>query len=882
MTDSSIPDPMVKLEPGGVAPIISYNVPEPTVYSGRNFIDLQFPASYFVVGTNPAGFTAAVAPKLLNSDLEGAAARGLPTDYDALAAAGLAVDPAEAALMAREGKRLQVYRSLSGALATTWVEAVLAPEPGQEPGARATLIPLPGDPVEIRISISSPGDGATVSGPHTGVSLTVQGTVWSNFPLTDVSVWALNEGTGTRTGGTATRSGGNWSIPLSLTAPGKTMITAVATSSNSGITKDHTIWVTVALAAPPDTTSPAVSITSPANGASLSGPSSPVTTTVSGTAADLSGIQTVDVKVDSGDYFPANPRATGDWSTWTMPVSLSAGNHTITARATDKAGNPPSQQSVSVSVAITLPPPPPDTTGPAVSITSPTTGQAIQGPYSGATITVTGTASDPGGVRSVELQLGHNPVFVAAAPTTQGDWSQWRGVLLVTDPGPHIIAARVTDNAGNVTTTDGILVNVTLVPEVVNRLNRLIIVESYRLSSHLGRYGAGRTLKTFSLLPGEKTRISLKTYTKSETDAKDASSILDSFTNESAIDFETSMADEQSNKKNYDESFQYKVGTEAKASWGWGSASVSGSMSGGTNSARESIAKNISAAVQKHVSKASAKREIQVNANYEVKTQTGEETSLERDIANINVGATLNFVFRQMNQEFITLLHLVDIRIGYFKVDTVNGVEEYTYREATLPEFDALLRDVIVPDKRTEVRNAVLHQLTNIFDYKDYHHVLVEEEPLRDRNGNIIPLTNYLRMRKDYTSTYVNEASGTQIKVPGVILAATSSVLRTEGVIVEALLGHGDGLDTYSHGLQEQAVRARALENSRAELDQAVTQLALEIVQTKDLEMANLYKQIFGAGPSSSGVSAEGLTAARQAEEPMTDGERLKSTKAGT
>ena len=34
-------EPLIKLEPGGTAPILSYNVPEPTSYSGRNFIDLQ-------------------------------------------------------------------------------------------------------------------------------------------------------------------------------------------------------------------------------------------------------------------------------------------------------------------------------------------------------------------------------------------------------------------------------------------------------------------------------------------------------------------------------------------------------------------------------------------------------------------------------------------------------------------------------------------------------------------------------------------------------------------------------------------------------------------------------------------------------------------------
>lgn len=55
MTDSNHNlEPMIKLEPSGIAPVISYNVPEPTSYSGRNFIDLQLGASYFKP-TPPAG-----------------------------------------------------------------------------------------------------------------------------------------------------------------------------------------------------------------------------------------------------------------------------------------------------------------------------------------------------------------------------------------------------------------------------------------------------------------------------------------------------------------------------------------------------------------------------------------------------------------------------------------------------------------------------------------------------------------------------------------------------------------------------------------------------------------------------------------------------------
>lgn len=846
MKDS--PQPMTRLQPGGVAPVISYNVPEPTTYSGRNFIDLQFPASYFALGTHPA---AALTPTTSDVETLASVEPGVAPASLALAAplvAAVAVDPDEASAMEAAGKRLQVYRSLSGNLTHTWVESQLAPEPSAEAGARmATLTmrddedpwdPEP-DPPEVEVEISSPTDGQTVTGPHTGASVRVQGSAWSTRTLGGVSV---RIGSGSFVA--ATLSGGTWTYDAVVTTAGWVPITARARTTG-GLINDQTINVNVALDPAPDTTAPAVAITSPTEGAALNSEAGPMTLTVTGTAADANGIRLVDVSLD-GQPFVAASASKPDWSAWSAQVSVPVGTHTIVARACDNAGNL-SQQPVHVSVALT---PPPDTSPAQVRITAPTTGASLQGPYSGATVQVTGTAADPSGIRSVELRVDQSPVRVAAAPKAAGSWSEWAGSLVVRDPGPHLVTAVCTDAAGNVS-EDSVMVNVTLVPDVVNRLNRFIIVESYRLSSYLGNYGAGRTLKTFSLLPGEKTRISIKSYTRSETDAKNASNILDSFSEESSQDFEKSMASEQSNKKNYDETWNYKVGIEAKASWGWGSASANAETSGGTNAAREEFAKNISNAVQKHVSKASAKREVQVNTSYEVKTQTGEETSLEREISNINVGSTLNFVFRQMNQEFISLLHLVDIRIGYFKVDTVNGVEKYDYREVTLPELDNLIREVIVADKRSEVRNALLHQLTNVFDYKDRHHVLVEEEPLRDRDGNVVPFSHYLRMRKDYTSTYFDEATGTQITVPGVIMAATKNVLRTEGVIVEALLGHGDGLDGYSHGLQEEAVRARELENSAMELEQSSARLAMKIVKDRDLELARLYREvILGQAPA--------------------------------
>ena len=50
-------EPMIKLDPSGKAPILSYNVPEPTSYSGSNIIELDLSANFFTAAAKkvPAG-----------------------------------------------------------------------------------------------------------------------------------------------------------------------------------------------------------------------------------------------------------------------------------------------------------------------------------------------------------------------------------------------------------------------------------------------------------------------------------------------------------------------------------------------------------------------------------------------------------------------------------------------------------------------------------------------------------------------------------------------------------------------------------------------------------------------------------------------------------
>ena len=889
-------EPMIKLQPGGVAPVISYNVPEATSHSGRNFIDLQIPDSYFIPPKSTASKASVMAHSLAaieESDpaeltveqVETALAQQLAMIQDPLSPELEALDPHEVVMMARAGKQLALYRSTSGKVKYSYVERRL-PEISTDPDEQiddqedyfdqemdqdsyslltsrstddgtATMLPRERDPdprdpdiepiTTVTVTIAAPASNELILGPATGAQFTISGTASARRyiagrPSTSVRISQVLVKVGNAEYQTATLSGNSWSYTATATTSGNVPIVVKAVALG-GEEQDKSITVNVTLEQP-DRTPPVVAIAFPTNGTTLTAPtgSNSVPINITGTASDNKGVQKVELMVDnSNSYIAVDPRGTGDWSAWSKQISLAPGPHTITLRATDSSGNTaPTSINVTVNVA-----PPPDKVGPAITITSPAANAQISGAFSGTTVTVEGAASDASGIASVQLFLNGNPLANGnARPKVGADWSTWTSNIVITDSGFHTIKAKAMDTLGNVSEAT-IAVNVTLMPDVVSRLTRLILVESYALSSYLGNYGAGRTIKTFSLLPGERTRISIKTYTRTDEDAKSTSSILDSATDESIKEFETAIANEHANQKNYQESQMYKVGATASVGWGWGSATVSGEVGGNSNSAREEFAKNISNATQKHVAKVSAKREVQVNTAYEVKQQTGEETALEREVENINVSRTLNFVFRQMNQEFITLLHLVDVRVGFFRVEQKDGKEVNVYKEVTLPELDNLLREVVLPEKRAEVKNAILRQLTNVFDYQDQRHGLVEDKVFLDEKGQEIPNFRYLRVKKEYTSTYRDRATNTEIQVPGVIIAANKYVMRTEGIIVEALLGQGDGLDEYSHGLQDQTVQAKILSNAQLQAEIDRQQLAMQIIASKDQEAAKLYELLY-------------------------------------
>src|SRR5207249_11021794 len=137
---------------------------------------------------------------------------------------------------------------------------------------------------------------------------------------------------------------------------------------------------------PPDTTPPAVSITAPANGATVSG-----SVTVTASASDNVGVTAVTISVDGTTLCVDNPASYS--CSWDTTTTTNA-SHTISATATDAAGNTGTAPVVSVTVSNV----PPDTTPPTISITAPATPATVSG-----TVSVTASASDNRDVTPVTI-----------------------------------------------------------------------------------------------------------------------------------------------------------------------------------------------------------------------------------------------------------------------------------------------------------------------------------------------------------------------------------------------------------------------------------------------------------------------------------------------
>jgi hypothetical protein len=270
------------------------------------------------------------------------------------------------------------------------------------------------------VAITSPASGATVSGTVT----------LSASASDDMGVKAVYFYVGSRLLSVVTSPPYQISWSSAVEPNGPVTLRAVA-EDNAGQMSE----ATVEIIADNEKVPPTVAITSPAEGATVSG-----VVTLSVSAADASGIRQVEYFVDS---VSVGSSSSAPYSLSWVSMSAANGAKVITARATDMAYN----STVSAPVQVVLDN---DKTPPQVSLTAPSAGATVQG-----SVTVSANATDDRGVTQVSFYTGTRLIGTDTTAPYSVVWST------VSEPtGSHSLTARAQDAAGNITTSAAVQVNV--------------------------------------------------------------------------------------------------------------------------------------------------------------------------------------------------------------------------------------------------------------------------------------------------------------------------------------------------------------------------------------------------------------------------------------
>ncbi|MGE5624314.1 MAG: Ig-like domain-containing protein [Bacillota bacterium] len=291
----------------------------------------------------------------------------------------------------------------------------------------------PPDTTPPAVNMTAPANGATVSG-----NVTVSANASDNVGVAGVQF----ELDGAALGAEVTSAPYSISWNSTSVANGSHSLTAVARDAAGNHTTATPVNVTVSNQSqpPPDTTPPTVSMTAPANGATVSG-----NVTVSANASDNVGVVGVQFKLDGANLGPEDTSAPYS-ITWNS-AGASNGSHSLTAVARDAAGNKTTATSVTVTVSNSSG----DTTPPTVSITAPASGSTVTG-----TVTVSATASDNVGVAGVQFML--DGAALGAEDTTAPYSVSWNTTSA--SNGGHTLTAVARDAAGNHTTSSPVSVTV--------------------------------------------------------------------------------------------------------------------------------------------------------------------------------------------------------------------------------------------------------------------------------------------------------------------------------------------------------------------------------------------------------------------------------------
>jgi subtilisin family serine protease len=187
-----------------------------------------------------------------------------------------------------------------------------------------------------------------------------------------------------------------------------------------------------------DTTPPTISISSPANSATVSG-----AIQVQGTATDNVGVTSIHFSVDG--VLVANAASSPFAFSWNS-AGVTNGNHTLSVSASDAAGN---VGTASVLVTVSNQAAPPDSLPPVVSIIRPTAGSRI----TTTNVQISVSATDNVGVVQVSIYVDGT---LRCTDTVSPYTCTWNAKKATS--GNHVITANAWDAAGNMSSATPVTV----------------------------------------------------------------------------------------------------------------------------------------------------------------------------------------------------------------------------------------------------------------------------------------------------------------------------------------------------------------------------------------------------------------------------------------
>jgi hypothetical protein len=370
----------------------------------------------------------------------------------------------------------------------------------------------------------------------------------------------------------------------------------------------------------------------------------------------------------------------------------------------------------------------------------------------------------------------------------------------------------------------------------------IALVETWELQSFLGDYGLGRTLQTFSLLPGERTTITMETWRTEAATREDATSIFDSSDTAAQTRFTSSLANQSGSAFQDQGGWAASISTSVSAGANFGIVSASASLSAGFaanhQEASQRFSNSASQTASEHASQVNNSRRQSVESTSSTTSAEGSATTTVREISNTNLRRVLNFVFRELNQEYETYVILRNIQVAFYNGNP--GSAEIV----PLADLGPMLRRHTEAGRADEVARAVLGLAAQRLDANadlvttlevgtNPNGISYNWAPAELRgdgslnfNGDVLQSDVRWRFRQGALST--DDDGGRTVS--GVIMDRTPVVLRTDNLIVEALLGQADALDPYASALQALDLQDRSAQTDARSVDTRHDNVALDLV----------------------------------------------------